>query len=1024
MNDAAAITIYTGNATAYSDTATISGTQYFYSVFAYDSQLTPNYSAAANSTATAIDTVAPSGVTAFIAMVFPAGNQIDLSWTNPTAADFASVTIVRKANSAPTGINDLTATTIYSGSASAFSDITVVNGTTYFYAIAAYDAAGNQSATFATASGTALDTAAPAAPTSFNGTANASGTITLSWVNPAAIDFAGVTILRKTGSAATIPTDAAATVLYTGTASSFIDNSAVSGTQYFYTIFAFDNALVANYSAGVNITVTASDTTATAAPGSFTATIVPAGSQIDLAWTNPTAVDFASVKVLRKIGSFPLNSNDGTVVYSGGTATSAQATGLTNGTIYYFAVYALDTTNNVSLPAQITATPLDTVAPAAVNGLTISVTSPTSLHLAWTNPTVDFAGVKILRKTGGYATGPNDTVNVNVVANGNINFLDELGLVTETLYYYSVYAFDASNNYSLVAQMTAMPEMLWIQDAYLKASNAGAGDLLGHSVSISGDLVAVGAEWEDNGITAIQNTDNALPAADMAYGTDSGAVYVFKRDPLTGNWSQDAYLKATNAGVYDCFGNSVSISGDLIAVGAFGEDNSNTAIQNTDNALPAADNGLAASSGAVYVFKRNPVTGNWSQDGYLKATNAGAGDLLGQSVSISGDLIVVGAIGEDNSNTAIQNTDNAMPAADNALALDSGAVYVFKRATVAGEGFAGSAIGDWFQDAYLKATNAEASDSFGVSISISGNLIAVGAWGEDNSNTAIQNTDNALPAADNALAYNSGAVYVFKRDPATTNWSQDAYLKASNAQGGTYMVINGDLFGTSVSISGDLIAVGAINEDNSNTAIQNTDNALPAADNALAAQSGAVYVFKRDPVTTNWSQDAYLKATNAGGGDNFGISVSISGDFIVAGAKFEDNGNNAIQNSDNMAPAIDDSCTGGYWMSYNTYMCNIYSYDSGAAYIFKRNATTGNWSQDAYLKANNGEGVIGGWMTPPVGPGDNFGSSVAMGNGFVAVGAYREDNSSTAIQNTDNTLPAADNALAVDSGAVYIFKRQ
>ncbi|MDH4200832.1 MAG: FG-GAP repeat protein, partial [Spirochaetia bacterium] len=292
-------------------------------------------------------------------------------------------------------------------------------------------------------------------------------------------------------------------------------------------------------------------------------------------------------------------------------------------------------------------------------------------------------------------------------------------------------------------------------------------------------------------------------------------------------WVQDAYLKATNAGAYDNFGGSVSISGDFIAVSATGEANSNTAIQNTDNTNPVADDALAGSSGAVYVFKRNTSTGDWSQDAYLKASNAQAVDWLGSSISISGNIIAVGAIGEDNSNTAIQNTDNANPVADDALANMSGAVYVFKRNTT---------TGDWSQDAYLKASNAQASDFFGNTVSISGNIIAVGARGEDNSNTAIQNTDNALPAADDALASTSGAVYVFKRNTSTGDWSQDAYLKASNAEAG-------DCFGMSVSISGDIIAVGAANEANSNTAIQNTDNANPVADNALAAFSGAVYVF-------------------------------------------------------------------------------------------------------------------------------------------------------------------------------------
>ena len=102
-------------------------------------------------------------------------------------------------------------------------------------------------------------------------------------------------------------------------------------------------------------------------------------------------------------------------------------------------------------------------------------------------------------------------------------------------------------------------------------------------------------------------------------------------------------------------------------------------------------------------------------------------------------------------------------------------------------------------------------------------------------------------------AENSGAVYVFTRRSGTGTWSQQAYVKASNTGAG-------DRFGTSVSMSrgGNSLAVGAINEDGG------TEN------------SGAVYVFTRS--STTWSQQAYIKASNAGSGDLFGISVSLSND--------------------------------------------------------------------------------------------------------------------------------------------------
>jgi hypothetical protein len=96
-----------------------------------------------------------------------------------------------------------------------------------------------------------------------------------------------------------------------------------------------------------------------------------------------------------------------------------------------------------------------------------------------------------------------------------------------------------------------------------------------------------------------------------------------------------------------------------------------------------------------------------------------------------------------------------------------------------------------------------------------------------------------------------------------------------------------DSFGQSVSISGDTIVVGARSEDSNQTTIT---NGTIQVNGTGANDSGAAYVFRR---TGNiWSNEAYLKAPNAETLDNFGISVSISGDIIVVGANFEDSKNN------------------------------------------------------------------------------------------------------------------------------------
>ncbi|MBN1607171.1 MAG: FG-GAP repeat protein [Polyangiaceae bacterium] len=133
---------------------------------------------------------------------------------------------------------------------------------------------------------------------------------------------------------------------------------------------------------------------------------------------------------------------------------------------------------------------------------------------------------------------------------------------------------------------------MWSQQAYLKASNTGSGDWFGLSVSVSGDTLAVGAIYEAGEATGVNgNQSDALAPR-------SGAAYVFTRSG--GLWSQQAYLKASNTGAGDEFGVSVSVSGDTLAVGAFGESSAAMGVNGdqTDSSAP--------HSGAVYVRRIAP----------------------------------------------------------------------------------------------------------------------------------------------------------------------------------------------------------------------------------------------------------------------------------------------------------------------------------------------------------------------------------------------------------------------------------
>ncbi|TMQ11683.1 MAG: integrin [Deltaproteobacteria bacterium] len=461
------------------------------------------------------------------------------------------------------------------------------------------------------------------------------------------------------------------------------------------------------------------------------------------------------------------------------------------------------------------------------------------------------------------------------------------------------------------------------QQAYIKASNTGANDYFGYGISLSGDTLAVGAHAESSaamGVNGNQADNGAL---------QSGAVYVFVRSGTT--WTQQAYLKASNTDAGDSFGQSVSLSGNTLAVGAYRESSASSGVNGNQ-----ADNSMK-NAGAVYVFVRSGTT--WTQQAYLKASNPGVEDSFGAWLSLSGDTLAVSSFQESSAATGVNGNQ-----ADNSV-RNSGAVYVFTRSGTT-----------WSQQAYLKASNTGVNDIFGTSVSLFGDTLAVGATGESSSATGVNGdqTDNSVSS--------SGAVYVFVRSG--TTWSQQAYLKASNTGAS-------DAFGA-VSLYGDTLAVSATGEASAATGVNGNQ-----ADNS-ASDSGAVYVFVRSGTT--WTQEAYLKASNTGAGDAFGYGVSLYGDTLAVGAYGESSAATGINGNQ-----ADNSAS-----------------NSGAVYLFTRSATA--WTQREYLKASN------------AGAGDNFGLSVALSGDTLAVSAYREGSAATGV-NGDQ----ADNN-ATSSGAAYVFR--
>jgi hypothetical protein len=357
------------------------------------------------------------------------------------------------------------------------------------------------------------------------------------------------------------------------------------------------------------------------------------------------------------------------------------------------------------------------------------------------------------------------------------------------------------------------------EEAKLIVSDGGSNDNFGFSVSISGDYAIVGAPG------LARNEDYA------------GAAYIFEREGT--NWVQQAKLSSFPPERGDYFGCSVSINGDYAIVGASGSVY------------------RKAYKGCVYIFKREGS--NWIQQAEITGSSMNSGE-FGASVSINGDYAIMGSPSYATSNYGgaayifkreganwVQHDklmsaerydrfgDSVSISGDYAVAATelsvnsfrgiSGAAYVFNRDGTS-----------WTQQAKLRASDGSMSDSFGCSVSISGDYFVVGA---------------------------TGCAYIFKREG--TNWTEQT--KLSEVKGSV---------GDSVFICGDYVIIGAPNDNNV----------------LGGTRSGSAYVFERED--TNWARQVKLTAEDGQRSDNFGSSVSMDGNYIIVGTRGDDdNGTNS-----------------------------------------------------------------------------------------------------------------------------------
>ena len=426
---------------------------------------------------------------------------------------------------------------------------------------------------------------------------------------------------------------------------------------------------------------------------------------------------------------------------------------------------------------------------------------------------------------------------------------------------------DINNSYNLTVTATNIDNIsnteditVKIDDRYyfdlakLQASDAQGDDSFGYSVSMSGDYIVVGA-------LSAHRTES-----------DAGSVYLYKKQS-DGTIIEIAKLEADDANGSDRFGCSVSIDGDYIVVGAwFGE----TTLNDTNDTV-------VYNTGSAYLFKINSDS-DVTQIAKIQVDDTISGDYFGYKVSMSGDYIAVGAPEQDKR---------------------SGSVYIFQRVSDTNVS----------QIAKIRSNDIEDYDLFGSALSIDDKYIAIGAKWEDTTTGG------------------AGSAYLFKIN-SDINVTQIAKFQASDAEASDY-------FGNSISIDGDYIIVGAKDE----------------------GWYGSAYLFKRDSDNTNdVIQIAKIidetKKYGDPSGDNFGQSVSISGDYIAIGA-FYDSTKEAF---------------------------------GGSAYIFKRDSDT-QITRLTKIEATTVQANA------------KFGDSVYIDGDYVIVGSKKED------------------TVAIDSGSVYIFKK-
>jgi hypothetical protein len=307
---------------------------------------------------------------------------------------------------------------------------------------------------------------------------------------------------------------------------------------------------------------------------------------------------------------------------------------------------------------------------------------------------------------------------------------------------------DEDSEYSGAVYLYELIDDEWVETTYFKASNAESSDYFGWELALNYDgTVMATSAYSSNSSSAVYIASGTDFTDDNSM-EDSGAVYVFTSSDS--GWEQTAYIKPSNIEEGDLFGYAMSMSSDgtLLAVNSLREDNSATGVTDlSDGVTEISEDGFAEHSGAIYLFSYD--TGEWVETAYIKASNTEEKDYFGRTLALSGDgtTLAAGAHLEDNSLAGIELGDVTE---DTDTLVSTGAVYLYSNID-----------GSWQQRAYIKASNPESEDFFGqfVALSSDGGVLAVGAYGEDNSISGIV-TDGS-ETEDYGTLSKVGAVYLY-----------------------------------------------------------------------------------------------------------------------------------------------------------------------------------------------------------------------------------------------------------------------